>query len=132
MKKHHKLSSWVSILISLGVTIGMLLILTLIFSGIASGAAMSDRVFGVCAGGMVGVSWFGGAFVLGMNRRQKGLVWGAVHGGCMFILVLLISVAANGANMALFSLKTLLYLLPGVAVSGIGGIFGVHFALKRR
>lgn len=132
MKKHYKFSSWISVLIGLGVTIGILLVLLLILSGIASSAAISDRVFGACVCGMVSIAWFAGAFVLGVNRRQKGLVWGAVHAGCMFVLVLLVSIMVNGSNMAVFSLKTLLYLLLGAAISGIGGIFGVHFALKRR
>ncbi len=86
----------------------------------------------VFVGVMVAISWLIGAFVLGMMRRQNGLIWGMVHAGSMFVLLLLISLMVNGTNVSIFCIKSLLYLLLGALVSGIGSVFGVHFALKRR
>ncbi len=132
MKKYLKFSPWVSAIISLGVTIGILLILLLLFSWISVGLGISDKMCAVLVGVMVALSWFVGAFVLGMMRRQNGLIWGMIHAGSMFVLVLLVSLIVNGTNASIFSIKGLLYLLLGALISGIGSVFGVHFALKRR
>ncbi len=87
---------------------------------------------GILLGVIVAVSWFLGSFFVGNTRKQKGLMWGAIHAGSMFVLILMISFMVNGADTSVLSLKSLLYLLLGGLVSAIGGIFGVHFALKRR
>ena len=132
MKKQLKCSSWMSVLLGVGVTIGILLVLLFVLSWILASVGVSDVMCSVLIWVIVAISWFIGAFLLGKSRRQNGLMWGMIHAGGMFVLVLLISLVANGANTSIFSVKTLLYLVVGALISGIGGIFGVHFALKRR
>lgn len=132
MKKHIKFSAWVSLLMGVGISIGMLLILLIVFSGVSAKVGISDKMSGVILGLLLAISWFVGAFIVGITRKQKGLIWGAVHAGCMFILILLVSFIVNGAHTSVLNLKSLLYLLLGGLVSGFGCILGVHFALKRR
>ncbi len=132
MKKHIKFSSWISVLIGMGVTIGILLVLLVVFSWVSVKVGISDKMSEVVLGVLVAASWFVGAFIVGVNRKQKGLMWGAIHAACMFALILIISLIANGTDSSVLSLKSLLYLLVGGLVSGLGCIFGVHFALKRR
>lgn len=119
-------------MLGVGVTIGILLVLLFVLSWILASVGVSDVMCSVLIWVIVAISWFIGAFLLGKLRRQNGLMWGMIHAGGMFVLVLLISLVANGANTSIFSVKTLLYLVVGALISGIGGIFGVHFALKRR
>ena len=132
MKKHYKFSPWLSTVISLGVTIGILLVFTVIYSWISVKVGISDAMSMVLVGVIAAVSWFVGAFILGIMRRQNGLIWGMVHAGCMFVLLLIISVIVNGSNASIFCIKSLLYALLGALISGFGSVFGVHFALKRR
>ncbi len=71
---------------------------------------------------------FAGAVVCGVIRKQKGLVYGAVCSGAIFVVFAGLSLAAGAVPGA----ETLLRLAVMVPAGALGGAVGVNLKKKRK
>ncbi len=133
MKKHSMGHSFVlHILFGLAVSLGVMIVMLLLTAFISSRDGVSDIICTALIVVSVVLAWAAGGFTMGFRNRRSGLIMGVLHAGVMLILLILISLIVRGNEVEIFSTKLLLYLLGGTAASVIGGILGVHFALKNR
>ncbi len=120
------------ILFGLAASLGVMIVMLLLTAFIASRDGVSDIVCYVLIVISAILAWVAGGFTVGFRNRRSGLIMGALHAGVMLILLILISLIVRGNEVEIFSAKFLLYLLGGTTASIIGGVLGVHFALKSR
>ncbi len=68
-------------------------------------------------------------FVAARIKRSQGMVVGAMMGGVMFLLMLIVSVFVSGTQ---FTVVTPVRLMLCIALAALGGILGVNLAAKRK
>lgn len=68
-------------------------------------------------------------FVAARIRRSQGMIVGAMTGGAMFLLMLLVSIFVSGTQ---FTVVTPVRLMLCISLSALGGILGVNLAAKRK
>lgn len=133
MKKHSSgLTLLFHMLFGLAVSLGVMLVMLLLTAFIASRDGVPDMVCTVLIVLSAILAWVAGGFIVGFRNRRSGLLMGALHASVMLILLIVVSLIVRGNEVEIFGFKFLLYLLGGTASSVIGGVLGVHFALKNR
>jgi putative membrane protein (TIGR04086 family) len=133
MKKQSKWHAIVlNALLGAGISCVVLVILLSIFALIGINNGMSDTLCMIIAYGCAALSWAIGGFSAGLRNRRDGILIGTIHGLCLLIVLIIVSLMKQASDMKIFSTKFLIYLLGGPVISGIGSIIGVHFALKNR
>ena len=68
-------------------------------------------------------------FVAARIRGSQGMVVGAMTGGAMFLIMVVVSVLVSGTQ---FTVVTFVRLMLCISLSALGGIVGVNLAAKRK
>ena len=68
-------------------------------------------------------------FVTARIRGSQGMVAGAMTGGVMFLIMVIVSVLVSGTQ---FTVVTFVRLMLCISLSALGGIVGVNLAAKRK
>ena len=131
-KQTNRFSFLWNLLFCVGVTCAVLVLLLLIVALITSNGGVSDTLCAVLVYAAIIISWGIGSLMAGLRNRKQGILMGVSHAGSMLLLILIISLLFRGGQINILSLKFLFYLVGGVLVSSLGGIFGVQFAFKKR
>lgn len=113
--------TFLSLLISL--ILVCILAVVVYFSNI-SDRATSGIIFAISC-----LSVFLGALVLAKNIESRGLLNGLVLGGVYFLILLVVSLLANGTVSLSFS--NILRLLSILASGSLGGILGINTKKER-
>ena len=131
-----KQSNWLTVIRNATIGMGICTLATILLCGIlaliSTKVAMSNTACFLFAVMAISISWFFGAFTSGYMNKKSGLVIGLVFSGGMLMLLILISLITKSGGVQFFNLKSILYFVVGPIIGALGGIVGVHRALKRR
>lgn len=100
-----------------------ILLLTFLFSFLLLSVHVSDTVIDIMILFAVAIGGLTAGYLCGRALREKGLLLGAISGGILFLLLLIVGVCIGEAVSGMMTAWKLLVLLLG---SSIGGILGAN------
>lgn len=101
------------------------LILIFVLSIIISTTSVSENIIKPVTMGIVVVSLMMNGYVLSKNKKQKGILYGAILGIIYMVMLYIISSFSN-FNFSL-NINSIIMIILGILSGAIGGILGVNF-----